>query len=102
MLISAQHNVEQLCEAFYKAYFIDGKNIGDPMVVSQIIDSTGLNVDPKVTQNTAIHRQLEHDLSMARQLQLDGVPYFIFAKQYALSGAHVPEHFLPVIDAATA
>jgi predicted DsbA family dithiol-disulfide isomerase len=39
---------------------------------------------------------------MARQLQLDGVPYFIFNEQYAVAGAHLSEHFLPVIDAATA
>ena len=100
MLVSAQHNVEQLSEAFYKGYFIDGKNIGDPIVITQIINSTGLNIDPKVAQSTATHRQLEHDLYMAQQLQLDGVPYFIFDEQYALSGAHMPEHILPVIDAA--
>ena len=82
--------------------FIDGKDIGDADVLAQVIDSTGLDIDHEVAHSTATHRQLEQDLFMARQLQLDGVPYFIFAEQYAVAGAHVPEHFLPVIDAAAA
>ena len=82
--------------------FIDGKDIGEPDVLQEIINTTGLDVDQKVAQSTATHRQLEQDLFIARQLQLDGVPYFIFAEQYAVAGAHVPEHFLPVIDAAAA
>ena len=102
VLISAKQNVERLSEAFFQAYFIDGKDIGEPDVLQEIINTTGLDVDQKVAQSTATHRQLEQDLFIARQLQLDGVPYFIFAEQYAVAGAHVPEHFLPVIDAAAA
>ena len=102
VLISAQPHVERLSEAFYQAYFTDGKDIGDADVLAQVIDSTGLGIDQEAAHSTATHRQLEQDLFMARQLQLDGVPYFIFAEQYAVAGAHMPEHFLPVIDAAAA
>ena len=102
VLISAQQHVERLSEAFYRAYFIDGKDIGDADVLAQVIDSTGLDIDQEAAHSTATHRQLEQDLFIARQLQLDGVPYFIFAEQYAVAGAHMPEHFLPVIDAAAA
>ena len=91
-----------LSEAFYKAYFIDGKDIGDPDIISGIVDQSGIDLGSDTVNSTAIHRQLEQDLFMARQLQLDGVPYFIFNEQYAVSGAHLSEHFLPVIDAATA
>ena len=62
----------------------------------------GIDIDLDTVRSTAIHRQLEQDLFIARQLQLDGVPYFIFNEQYAVAGAHLSEHFLPVIDAATA
>lgn len=101
VLLSAQDNVEILSEAFYQAYFIEGKDIGEPDIIAAIIDETGVDVDMGTVNSTATQRQLEQDLFMARQLQLDGVPYFIFAEQYAIAGAHLSEHFLPVIDAAT-
>ena len=101
VLLSAQNNVEILSEAFYQAYFIEGKDIGDPDIIAAIIDEAGVDIDLDTVHNNSTQRQLEQDLFMARQLQLDGVPYFIFAEQYAVAGAHLPEHFLPVIDAAT-
>ena len=101
VLLSAQNNVEILSEAFYQAYFIEGRDIGDPDIIAAIIDEAGVDIDLDTVHSRAIHHQLEQDLFMARQLQLDGVPYFIFAEQYAVAGAHLSEHFLPVIDAAT-
>ena len=101
VLLSAQNNVEILSEAFYQAYFIEGKDIGDPDIIAAIIDEAGVNIDLDTVHSNSTQRQLEQDLFMARQLQLDGVPYFIFAEQYAVAGAHLSEHFLPVIDAAT-
>ena len=102
VLLSAQNNVEIISEAFYQAYFIEGKDIGNPDIIAGIIDEAGVAIDLDTVHSTATQRQLEQDLFMARQLQLDGVPYFIFAEQYAVAGAHLSEHFLPVIDAATA
>ena len=102
VLLSAQNNVEILSEAFYQAYFIEGEDIGDPDIIAAIIDEARVDIDSDTVHSTATQRQLEQDLFMARQLQLDGVPYFIFAEQYAVAGAHLSEHFLPVIDAATA
>jgi len=101
VLLSAQNNVEILSEAIYQAYFIEGKDIGDPDIIAAIIDEAGVDIDLDTVHSAATQRQLEQDLFMARQLQLDGVPYFIFAEQYAVAGAHLSEHFLPVIDAAT-
>ena len=101
VLLSAQNNVEILSEAFYQAYFIEGKDIGDPDIIAAIIDEAGVDIDLDTVHSNSTQRQLEQDLFMARQLQLDGVPYFIFAEQYAVAGAHLSEHFLPVIDAAT-
>ena len=102
VLLSAQNSVEILSEAFYRAYFIEGEDISNPDIIAAIIDGTGVDIDLDTVHSTATQRQLEQDLFLARQLQLEGVPYFIFAEQYAVAGAHLSEHFLPVIDAATA
>ena len=45
--------------------------------------------------------QIANDITMSRQLQVDGVPYVVFAGQYSIAGAHMPEHIIPVIDGCT-
>jgi len=102
LLLSGAPYTDRLSEALYQAYFIDGKDIGNDDSLNDIIKAAGIKIDPAVAASSAIRKQLENDLVMARQLQLDGVPYFIFAEQFAVAGAHMPEHLIPVIDAAAA
>jgi predicted DsbA family dithiol-disulfide isomerase len=102
LLLSGAPYTDRLSEALYQAYFIDGKDIGNDDSLNDIIKAAGIKIDPAVAASSAIRKQLENDLFMARQLQLDGVPYFIFAEQFAVAGAHMPEHLIPVIDAAAA
>ena len=45
VLLSAQNNVEILSEAFYQAYFIESKDIGDPDIIAAIIDEAGVDID---------------------------------------------------------
>ena len=45
VLLSAQNNVEILSEAFYQAYFIESRDIGDPDIIAAIIDEAGVDID---------------------------------------------------------
>ena len=45
---------------------------------------------------------IERDLVEASRLNIQGVPYFIVAGEWAISGAHPPETFQPLFDAAIA
>ena len=102
MLIAAGSDSAALSEAIYRAYFIDGRDIGDPKELAAIATEFGKPDLIDTSQEDSIGRQLENNLSTANQLRLDGVPYFIFAGKYAIAGAHLPEHLLPAIDAAVA
>ena len=102
LLLTVQNNLDTLSDAFYEAYFIHGKDISDPKVHNEIIKENKVDVDYNALKSPSTKKQLEQDLFMARQFKIDSVPYFIFAEQYAVAGAHMPEHFLPVIDAAAA
>lgn len=97
LLLTAGDHSASLSEKLYQAYFIDGRDIGDEMVLAEIMADEGLGVPEP---DEAIERQLENDLAMAGQLNLDGVPFFIFGGKYAVAGAHLPEHLVPAIDAA--
>lgn len=102
ILIAAGSDSAALSEAIYRAYFIDGRDIGDPKELAAIATEFGKPDLIDTSQEDSIGRQLENNLCTANQLRLDGVPYFIFAGKYAIAGAHLPEHLLPAIDAAVA
>lgn len=102
MLIAAGPDNAELSEAIYNAYFIEGLDIGDASVLREIAEQFGKPELIHDAADDAIGKQLEHHLSNANRMRLDGVPYFIFAGKYAVAGAHLPEHLVPAIDAAAA
>jgi predicted DsbA family dithiol-disulfide isomerase len=87
-----------LSDAFFKAYFIDGRDLGDEQELNEIAREQGVNIPPENLVDPTLSRQIANDLEMSRQLRVDGVPYMVFASQYAIAGAHMPEHIIPVID----
>ena len=90
-----------LSDAFFKAYFIDGRDLGDEAELNEIALEQGVNIPEKNLADPALNRQITNDISMSRQLRFDGVPYMVFAGQYAIAGAHMPEHIIPVIDGSS-
>ena len=102
MLIAAGSENAMLSETLYRAYFIDGRDIGDMAVLAEIADAAGQPDLLEKAADEAVGRQLENNLATANQLRLDGVPFFIFDGKYAIAGAHQPEHLIPAIDAAAA
>ena len=87
-----------LSDAFFKAYFIDGRDLGNEVELNTIAREQGVNVPPENLADPELSRQIANDIEMSRQLRVDGVPYMVFAGQYAIAGAHMPEHIVPVID----
>ena len=102
MLLVAGGDTNRLSEALYDAYFLAGREIGNRTVLAEIATEIGRPDLIDALDNEAVQRQLESDIARAHQLNLDGVPYFVFCEAYAIAGAHIPEHLIPAIDAATA
>ena len=102
MLLVAGGDTDRLSEALYHAYFLAGRDIGERDVLAGIAAEIGRPELIEALETETVQRQLETDIARAHQLNLDGVPYFIFGEAYAIAGAHIPEHLIPAIDAATA
>ena len=100
-LLAAAAMGSDLSDAFFRAYFIDGRDLGDELELSAIAREQGVNIPPENLVNPALSRQIDNDITMSRQLRVDGVPYVVFAGQYSITGAHMPEHIIPVIDGCT-
>lgn len=97
-ILAAAAAGHDLSDAFFQAYFLDGRDIGDDQELARIAGEHGVEIDPERLADPAFDRQITNDIEMARQLRVDSVPFMVFAGQYAIAGAHMPEHLIPAID----
>lgn len=100
LLLAAGSKNFALSEAFYKAYFLDGKDISDPGLQAEICAEAGLNKADLESQTANAKNQLEADLQQGQGLNIDGVPFMVFQSRFSIAGAHPPDVLLNVIDAA--
>jgi len=74
---------EAIHDALFKAYFVDGRNIGDPDELVRIAESVGLPGDKArevITKRT--HRAaVDADWKKAAEYGVTGVPTFVVGKQ---------------------
>ncbi|MDA0188211.1 MAG: DsbA family oxidoreductase [Proteobacteria bacterium] len=86
--------------ALFKAYFTDGRDIGDHAVLTQIAVDTGMAQDLVAT---LLAGDADADDIMARDAHtrsrgVSGVPSFVIASQHVLSGAQPTDTWISIID----
>ncbi|GAB4383803.1 MAG: DsbA family oxidoreductase [Salibacteraceae bacterium] len=79
----------QAVEHLFKAYFEEGHNIDSDQVLIEIGQRCGIATDEleKLLQTRAMEDDVERDLKMAAKLGIRGVPFFLFNRRFAVSGA---------------
>lgn len=102
LLIAAGKSSFSLSERFFQAYFLEGKDISDAAVQTQLIEEEGCHSAYTKENLQAAANQINEDLQFGSQLGIDGVPFFVFNNQFSLAGAHPPHVLLSAIDAAIA
>ncbi len=84
----------------FEGYFLQGRDVGDIAALAKIAAEAGL--DERETRaflsGDSERDEIVAEDRNARRLGINAVPCFIFATQYAISGAQEPEFFLPVFD----
>src|SRR5436190_7040263 len=90
-------------ERLFKAYFTEGKNTADHFVLAELADEIGLNGRKlmETLKSDEMSREVEHDLNEARQLGINAVPFFVFNRRLAVSGAQDPKTFLGALEKAS-
>lgn len=91
-----------LKEQLFKAYFIDGKNIDDRSALLAFATDLGLDATETISvlDSDRFMDEVKHDLDMASQLRISGVPFFVFASKYGVSGAQPVEVFVDTLHKA--
>lgn len=89
-------------ELLFKSYFTEGKNIDDAPTLLALANSLGLDAD---TLTAAMGKgeftdDVIADIQEAQALGVRGVPFFVFDRKYAVSGAQEPAVFLETLETA--
>lgn len=84
----------------FKAYFAEGKDIGDREVLLDIAESTGMDraMTERLLDGEADAEDIRARDAHARDRGVSGVPTFVVANQHVLSGAQPPDLWERVID----
>lgn len=90
---------DEMEEALFKAYFTDGKNTADHDTLIALAKSIG--IDPteaeSILQSNKYENAVDHDIAMAKNINITGVPFFLFDRKFAVSGAQETEAFLKAL-----
>lgn len=84
----------------FKSYFTDGRNVDDMATLIELGESIGLDTNALkiVLENETYANDVESEINEARQIGIRSVPFFVFNRKYAVSGAQEPQVFLEVLE----
>lgn len=87
-------------ELLFRAYFTDGKNTDDQNTLIELGNEIGL--DPvklkSVLESKQYTDEVRADILEAQQIGVRGVPFFVFDRKYAVSGAQESQAFSQVLE----
>lgn len=91
-------------ERVLRAYFSEGRDIGDPDTLAAIATQAGLDAAAAraAFDDPALHGQIATLEAQAHSWGISGVPAFVFDRRYLISGAQEPQVFVQTLDRLTA
>jgi predicted DsbA family dithiol-disulfide isomerase len=89
-------------EKLLRAYFVEGKNIADFDTLILLGEEVGLNVREVnlLFKSNKYADEVAKDIDQAQEIGVTGVPFFVFNRKYAVSGAQEAATFLNVLEKA--
>jgi len=87
-------------EHLFRAYFTEGRDFGNHDVLAAIGKEIGLD-EQKVKDlflTEEFSSEVDADIYEAQQIGVRGVPFFVFDRKYAVSGAQASETFVEVLN----
>lgn len=95
---------DAVVEALFRAYFVQGIDLGDPDAMVSIAESAGLNASDarQLLSGNEGRIEVQAEEDHYRALSIDGVPSFLIADQVIFSGAGDPRLLADAIQSAAA
>lgn len=97
-------DADALVEALFRAYFVEGRYVGDREELVRIAAAAGFDPDDarRFVESGELADAVADADRRAREMGISGVPFFVFGGKTAVSGAHEPETLLSAIEDARA
>ncbi|MBN9523337.1 DsbA family oxidoreductase [bacterium] len=99
--LAGGHGVQDaVVEALFRAYFTEGRDVGDRGTLLDVAAGAGLGRDPAEAELDSEDglRAIRAEEGEARRVGVGGVPFFVINGELALSGAQPPDAFLAAFD----
>lgn len=89
-------------EALFRAYFMEGRDIGDAMTLAEIAAGVGMDRAAVLAAlgTDKDKAEVQAEIETAQKIGVSGVPFFIFAQAFAVSGAQAADVLATAIDRA--
>ncbi len=98
--LAKKHGVQDdVKERLLKAYFTDGENIDDYEFLAETGVSAGLAKEDiqSILKNEKYDQEIRQDIEDARKIGIQGVPFFVLSRKYAVSGAQPVDVFVQAL-----
>jgi len=91
---------DAVVESLFRAFFTQGRDIGDRNVLADVASDAGLDRD---AASSFLHgkegtTEVRADESKSRDLGVEAVPFFMIGGRFAVAGAHEPASFLEAFE----
>ena len=95
---------DEAMESLFRAYFTEGRNVDDLATLIELGREIGLDAGAlrAALESDAYTAEVNADIEEARQLGISGVPFFVFDRKYAVSGAQESAVFQQALEQAVA
>ncbi|WP_336491229.1 DsbA family oxidoreductase [Methylobacterium nigriterrae] len=99
MLIAAarqQGRGDALVEALFRAYFEEGRDVGEEKVLLDVAEEVGLDRQAALAAlgSLELRALIVSVEAQAAEMQISGVPFFIVDQQWAVSGAQTAQQWV--------
>lgn len=87
-------------ERFFRAYFSEGEALGDTETLVRLVSEVGLDAEEArtVLAGDEYADAVRGDIEEAREIGIQGVPFFILDEKYGISGAQATDLFKQALD----
>lgn len=99
-LAKSQGLQAEMQDRLFRAYFSEGRQVSDVETLAELGEEVGLDADEvrDAYNDETFEDAVERDITRARMLGVNGVPYFLFEEKYAVSGAQSADTFANVLE----
>lgn len=91
---------EAVTSRLMKAYFTEGKNLADYDTLAQLAEDVGLPKDQAlhILNQNEFKDHVKQEQQEARQIGVQGVPFFVLNRKYGISGAQQTAYFKQALE----